>query len=274
MKTKAFTLIELLVVIAIIAILAAILFPVFARVREKARQASCLSNEKQLGLAFVQYTNDNDERLPLNGSSANDPTLGWASRIYPYVKSTGVYHCPDDPTTTTTNLAGQGETDYPVSYGFNWNFGGNSALAQETSPAVTVLLFEVQGSKAGITNPAYEPPPGWNGYYGVNESTSANGGDGGGNGAIDWTPAKYAGGANSTIGFGGRTISSPSITSQPVHTGGSNVLFADAHAKWTTYAGVSAGQNATSPTNGQGGIYAAGTSNLSSGNYIGTFSVL
>ena len=64
-SNKAFTLIELLVVIAIIAILAAILFPVFAQAREKARQTSCMSNERQLGLAVVQYVQDNDEMMPL-----------------------------------------------------------------------------------------------------------------------------------------------------------------------------------------------------------------
>ena len=80
-RQRGFTLIELLVVIAIIAILAAILFPVFSKVREKARQASCLSNLKQLGLAFVQYVQDYDERLPgpgksNSGPSAGSPTLG------------------------------------------------------------------------------------------------------------------------------------------------------------------------------------------------------
>ena len=65
-RRRGFTLIELLVVIAIIAILAAILFPVFAKAREKARQASCQSNEKQLGLAFLQYVQDNDEKFPAN----------------------------------------------------------------------------------------------------------------------------------------------------------------------------------------------------------------
>src|SRR5580700_7273559 len=89
---QAFTLIELLVVIAIIAILAAILFPVFAQVREKARQTSCLSNEKQLGLAFTQYIQDNDESYPVNGGGQNNISLGmgWAGQVYPYVKSTGV----------------------------------------------------------------------------------------------------------------------------------------------------------------------------------------
>src|SRR3984893_11508515 len=70
-KSNGFTLIELLVVIAIIAILAAILFPVFAKVREKARQSSCASNEKQLGLAFAQYTQDYDEKLPVLVTAGN-----------------------------------------------------------------------------------------------------------------------------------------------------------------------------------------------------------
>ena len=84
-KSSGFTLIELIVVIAIIAILAAILFPVFAKVREKARQVSCLSNMKQLGLAFVQYSQDYDEVLP-DGTQltfGGNCGAGWAGQIYP-----------------------------------------------------------------------------------------------------------------------------------------------------------------------------------------------
>src|SRR6187402_4197 len=93
MKSRsAFTLIELLVVIAIIAILAAILFPVFAKVREKARQTSCASNLKQIGLAITQYTQDYDECLPgrVMGNWP-DETQSFRVLIYPYVKSTKVY---------------------------------------------------------------------------------------------------------------------------------------------------------------------------------------
>ncbi len=100
----AFTLIELLVVIAIIAILAAILFPVFAQAREKARQAACLSNTKQIGLAILQYSQDYDEMMPPNGPHdstnppPNNPRRSLFERTMPYVKNDGVLHCPDDDT--------------------------------------------------------------------------------------------------------------------------------------------------------------------------------
>ncbi|MFA4017003.1 MAG: hypothetical protein RUDDFDWM_002115 [Candidatus Fervidibacterota bacterium] len=95
-----FTLIELLVVITIIAILAAILFPVFAKAREKARTASCQSNMKQLMLAVLAYAQDFDERLPgenyAYGGDGNTPGVdgGWRGAIYPYVKNAQVYICP------------------------------------------------------------------------------------------------------------------------------------------------------------------------------------
>ncbi|WP_309715056.1 DUF1559 domain-containing protein [Armatimonas sp.] len=105
-KRSAFTLIELLVVIAIIAILAAILFPVFAQAREKARQISCLSNQKQLGTALMMYTQDYDETLPawpFNTIGTNpDFAAGWSYSMWvpvvqPYVKNFGVFACPNGP---------------------------------------------------------------------------------------------------------------------------------------------------------------------------------
>ncbi|MGQ9731394.1 MAG: DUF1559 family PulG-like putative transporter [Candidatus Zipacnadales bacterium] len=88
---RGFTLIELLVVIAIIAILAAILFPVFARAREKARQTSCLNNLKQIGLGALMYSSDYDEILPV-GDRVN--SVWWYDIIQPYIKNTQIYRCP------------------------------------------------------------------------------------------------------------------------------------------------------------------------------------
>ena len=153
-KTRGFTLIELLLVIAIIALLAAILFPVFARAREKARQTACTSNERQLGLALLQYAQDNDENLPAGIASTAPgnwwvPIGGWAGPVYAYVKSVATYQCPDDPATPYTT----GGTTYPyVSYSYNINLlrvGGStsvnpsSALSLQDAPSRTVMLYEI-----------------------------------------------------------------------------------------------------------------------------------
>src|SRR6188474_243241 len=106
-RGKGFTLIELLIVIAIIAILAAILFPVFARARENARRSSCQSNLKQIGLGFFQYTQDYDERFPLTSTTATVATgqnttagdIGWAEILQPYIKSSQIFQCPSESST-------------------------------------------------------------------------------------------------------------------------------------------------------------------------------
>jgi prepilin-type N-terminal cleavage/methylation domain-containing protein/prepilin-type processing-associated H-X9-DG protein len=95
-KRRGFTLIELLVVIAIIAILASILFPVFARARENARRSSCASNLKQIGLGIMQYTQDYDEKMVLVGSVGGGCSTPWQDRVQPYTKSTQVFRCPSN----------------------------------------------------------------------------------------------------------------------------------------------------------------------------------
>ena len=144
---RGFTLIELLVVIAIIAILAAILFPVFARAREKARQTSCLSNVKQIALGVMMYAQDYDERLPyryLNsgvGGSIQYPGGGtsggmiWPMPVYPYVKNITLFDCPSDPYKWSGNYTGH------QCYGISNHIDGRM-LAQLEKPAETILLAD------------------------------------------------------------------------------------------------------------------------------------
>jgi prepilin-type N-terminal cleavage/methylation domain-containing protein/prepilin-type processing-associated H-X9-DG protein len=268
-RNSGFTLIELLVVIAIIAILAAILFPVFQKVRENARRASCESNLHQLGLALVQYNQDADEQFPPGGNKGG---TGWGAETYPYVKSTGVFKCPDDPTQNTSGHEGHNETDVPVSYGINSNLA-TATLAQLNAPASTVLLFETQGAQADITNTNNDIGA----VHGAYSSPSGNGGDQLGFGYIDWSAnAKYVCGATATVGMGNppRAITAGYLTT-PVHNGASNFAFADGHVKYTRGNQISPGRPAAQATDNQDTTSvgeSAGTSNLSTNGFVGTFS--
>ncbi len=212
MKTRGFTLIELLVVVAIIAILAAIIFPVFSSAREKARQAACISNLRQLGLAIDQYTQDYDDMMPgsYNGEYGVDTQHlkrgGWIyyqefaeddtskrqffpelGSIYPYVKNTQVYVCPDDGVgqrigdSYAINACVNNPPD-PVT-----EYATGKLLGRIDNPSGTMLLSEESVDPYGSTN---------DGYLNLN-----------------WAP-----------GFGDE------LTNR--HSGGVDILLVDGHVKW------------------------------------------
>jgi prepilin-type N-terminal cleavage/methylation domain-containing protein/prepilin-type processing-associated H-X9-DG protein len=265
-SNRAFTLIELLVVIAIIAILAAILFPVFAQAREKARQASCASNEKQLGIAMIQYSQDSDEQLPCGdngytGVGQNTFIGGWASQLYPYVKSDYVYTCPDEPGTNAVLNPGSVWVDYAMNsaiitgyytgYGMTWG-GTGPNLAKFNAPAVTVFLFEIVGAEAS---------PDHNYDY---ASLFANGLTN----YHNWSGLAYPGGNYPQYETGQMSDGGPNFGGQynyaamtGWHSNGSNYLMCDGHVKLLRGTQVSAGASncsANNPADTTGAVLAPG----------------
>lgn len=248
-KRTGFTLIELLVVIAIIALLAAILFPVFARARENARRSSCQSNLKQLGLGLFQYTQDYDERFPSGNRATTDSNSvqagrGWDEQIFPYVKSNQLFSCP------SSTVKGSG-SNVPMSYAYNMGINRMNVrpcsgcsvwqikpIPMFTAPAQSVLLAEVDGftgnpeaGAAGTMTTTLSQSMDVSGSYTVT-------------GPIPGAPASQSCATTRQCTFG-----------DPRHFEGANYLLADGHVKYYLPSQVSPGFTAASPGAAQGGTH-------------------
>ncbi len=260
-----FTLIELLVVIAIIAILAAILFPVFAQAREKARQVVCLSNSKELATAMAMYTQDYDEKVVL-AIDWNDWSI-WTDRIQPYMKSWDIMYCPSGGgnrlpiSWNHPQFQWWANWRYFVQYGYNASyfnqsngdcsniqqngnaFGPPITLAAINQPSSTIMLAETgQDAEPDIpdqlgTNIVYGPG-GW-----TDPDTCTYG---------DWGPF-----APDTLWYSlnGSTAVTKMGFFRPRHNGGGNITFADGHSKYMLPGALAAGTNWNLATSQPGNIY-------------------
>jgi prepilin-type N-terminal cleavage/methylation domain-containing protein len=238
MRHRAFTLIELLVVIAIIAILAAILFPVFARAREAARKTQCLSNTKQIGTGILMYAQDYDETLcpPGTGICPSVDAFGWGDLIQPYVKNTGLLQCPSNSVKVRLNTAvnpprimrdrggtGAGVTDECSGSGtiptnVNYSYGVNTFTdAPFTAANMNLAAIKAPASTAGVADGRGASPWALGGGAGPGDYPSVDG-------QVD---ARRHSGANA----GDRTA-------------GVIVTFMDGHSKFTNLA-----QSCKSPGN-------------------------
>jgi prepilin-type N-terminal cleavage/methylation domain-containing protein/prepilin-type processing-associated H-X9-DG protein len=222
-RTRGFTLIELLVVIAIIAILAAILFPVFAKAREKARQASCLSNLKQIALAADMYKSDYDQVLLRNAcnsyqsgvpygcnmmtnASANGEYL-WMHMTCAYTKNLDLYKCQSSRGNLGSFAGWDGRYTGDTSYAYNWSYLSGQAEANIAMPAETVMFCDSDNYVAtwrGGTGSTACPGP--NGIYWVRLMNAS-------------VPGAFNGGA------------CPGFDSPERHSGQLNIAFVDGHVK-------------------------------------------
>ena len=214
---RGFTLIELLVVIAIIAILAAILFPVFAQAREAARKSSCLSNVAQIGKGYMMYTQDYDELFPPHVTERTAPSgtpdtaaarapFSYQTKLYPYTRNSAIYKCPSAPAWPAPTAGAW----------FNSDYGNNHNESRLPNASMTAW---------------YQANP----DFGFNDTTSL---------ASITYPASFI-----LIGDAGRSDGTPSrggmypqpwafdiaTQARPIarHSGGANIAYADGHAKWT-----------------------------------------
>ena len=215
-STRGFTLIELLVVISIISILAAILFPVFARARENARRASCQSNLKQIALGVFMYAQDYDEKTPpatINSTAASvtaSNPYGWADALQPYLKSTQIFQCPSETNTPSSTPGSDGLSPDPVGPEYT-DYYYNSSLSRKSDaviayPAQTILLGD--------------------------GDTSSTVGDA----EYSFDGCVYSSINGNSVGTScGTTGPLPYITNMAGagrHLGGANYAFADGHVKW------------------------------------------
>ena len=248
-RRHGFTLIELLVVIAIIAILAAILFPVFARARAQARKISCTSNLKQLTMGFMMYAQDNDETFPYwnwgenwkNGSKTpNDATSLWCNAIFPYLKNGPVYHCPEDASglTAAQYFNNLGWFDMATVKGFPIavqntliSYGANERvvsytpqLAAMNKPADTLLVSDMLTPLSGADG--YDD---WKAAAAANDPNDVR---------LTWLMKRvaYPKGGNGLPDFWNLPPSGPWLNAwdeqYSQHGGGNNIGFADGHVRF------------------------------------------
>lgn len=208
---QGFTLIELLVVIAIIALLAAILFPVFGRARENARRSSCQSNLKQIALGVKAYVQDYDEKFPNYAYSYSTGASGWMRNIQPYVKSEQIFQCPSETTAPTSLSSTTNPTADTTDYWYNWNLGyvgggqnGMVGVPEAKLPYTSNTILNGDGTS----------------FY---EFAYAN--------CIDSTcnTASQLDGTNYPAGYAANNA-----TVVKRHLDGLNLSFADGHVKWMT----------------------------------------
>lgn len=261
-QRKGFTLIELLVVIAIIAILAAILFPVFAKAREKARQSSCLSNQKQIGLALMQYVQDYDETYPRAyyypfGSGGATGYMHWSGMIMPYCKSNQMFVCPSDKSKGIEPTNPGLDIQVPkISYICNEALMGRPrpqfttvGMAEIEAPADLIAIAEITDYPFAIGGSSGPSGAALKSHRPVNALTAA---DSNMDSAANNPVHQISGGEAEAAFAWARTLTAPDNSesyshvrylSPDRHNGGANYSFADGHAKWMGFGTVLSGRH-------------------------------